>query len=399
MLGTYRTAIIISLILLTTFLLLVLRPQLSNFTHHAPLHPFITTPRSDILNDTLGFSKVFVINLPNRTDRRDAMTLATTITNITATFVHGISGDEVPPSVLPTDSGNNRSISKGNIGSWRAHMNTLRRVIEEGLESALILEDDVDWDIRLKSQLQIFARAAWAFTSSSPLHNPLLSLDNDNIPISQLPDHHHPNGQGWRSPYGDDGFWDVLWLGHCGTELPGEGSKRVIIPNDLTVPVPKHLKPHPFALQDSEIAELYPAHTRLVHVSHGTTCTQAYAVSQAGARKLLWQFGLQSLTTGWDLMLRDWCDGNYTTTTTTDSKRYKPVCVTVQPPLFSHHFGKGPAAASDITAPGGGFANSNDKKEMSPYIRLSVRLNMRRLLVQGDNTGIGEGALEDQYPD
>lgn len=64
-----------------------------------------------------------------------------------------------------------------------------------------------------------------------------------------------------------------------------------------------HLKAHPFALKDA-LAEQYPPHARVVHASSATTCTQAYAVSQQGARKLLWQFGLQTLTNGWDFMLK-----------------------------------------------------------------------------------------------
>lgn len=52
------------------------------------------------------------------------------------------------------------------------------------------------------------------------------------------------------------------------------------------------------------------------------------------------------------------------------------MCVTVQPPLFSHFYGKG--MGSDIVAPGGGFLKT--EREMTPYIRVSVRLNMGRLV-------------------
>ncbi len=289
------------------------------------------------------------------------------------------------------------------------------------MTSALILEDDADWDIRLRSQLQVFAQAARAFTQPTTSGSREAFADRYShdsgiqaeISLSQLP--HEPQPK--LTPYGDD--WDVLWLGHCGTELPRRpttatadnkedktSSKRatsykpplleVSIPNDPTVPEPRHLKGHPFALQDS-LAELYAPHTRIVHASSKTACSQAYAVSQQGARKLLWQFGLQSLTAGWDLVLRDWCDGLYPNTEESGkggkgSARVgkHPVCVTIQPPLFSHHYGKG--AASDISAPGGGFVNKD--KEMTPYIRLSVRLNMGRLV-----NGAGLDDLVDQFPD
>ncbi len=254
--------------------------------------------------------------------------------------------------------------------------------MQSNITSALILEDDADWDVRLKAQMQQFAQAATAFTV--PVEgqtraeqcrvlpgSPELSLAHDisDLPLPTL------------TPYGDD--WDVLWLGHCGTEFPAATTTpdrpphlRVVIDNDATVPPAKHLKPHPFALQDA-LGERYPPHTRVVHAAAGTACTQAYAVSQQGARRLLARFGLRTLTAGWDLMLRDWCDGLYASAKVADGGREKvPVCVTVQPPLFSHHYGTG--SASDIVAPGGGFVNLD--KEMTPYVRVSVRLNMGRLV-------------------
>jgi hypothetical protein len=105
--------------------------------------------------------------------------------------------------------------------------------------------------------------------------------------------------------------------------------------------------------------------------------------------KLLYRFGTRTFTTGWDLMLGDWCGGVYDRGVSDEGKE-RPVCVTVQPPLFVQHYGRG--GASDITAPGGGFIDRG--KEMSPFVRLSVRLNMGRLV-----RGEGEGELEDQWPD
>ncbi|KAK3305266.1 glycosyltransferase family 25 protein [Chaetomium strumarium] len=381
----------------------------------------------DIQNRTLGFQHIFAINLPPRTDRRDAMTIAASLSNLNVTWIDGIAGNDVLDEVLPGNSESRQSgFTVGNKGSWRAHMNVLQRIVHENITSALILEDDADWDVRLKRQLQVFARAARAFTQPTSRHGQTLARERERhhntarpeVHINQLPrritHHHHQAGP---SPYGTD--WDVLWLGHCGTEFPSTISRsnnsktppnnqlsppsllRVTIPNDKTVPSPHHLKPHPFALPDA-LASQYPPHTRVVHASHGTVCTQAYAVSQQGARRLLWRFGLQTVMAGWDLMLRDWCDGLlYSTTTTTmtgdatgagvdeeeeeekenEWRRRKgrgrgPVCVTVQPPLFSHHYG--PGAASDIMAPGGGFVNR--EREMTPYVRVSVRLNMERLV-------------------
>ncbi|KAK0615574.1 hypothetical protein B0T17DRAFT_592351 [Bombardia bombarda] len=406
MLYSYRTLVLTLVTLVSLFLLL--RPLRLNDLSRLKHGKVLNNGSPEILNSTLGFQQVFVINLPARTDRRDAMTLAAALCEMRVTYIDGVSGDNILNKVLPADSFD-KHISKGNKGSWRAHMNALKAVIQQNMTSALILEDDADWDVRIKPQLQQFAQAALVFTQ--PIKGSAKSTLADsstanpaNLPLDSLP----PDLKPKLTPYGDN--WDVLWLGHCGTDFPNavksptikaasaEGNPtsqshhppllRVIIPNDDTVPSPAHLKPHPFALPDP-LATAYPPHTRVVHASSGTICTQAYAVSQQGARKLLWQFGLQTFTTGWDLMLRDWCDGGYVGEGS-GMGRERPVCVTVQPPLFSHHFGNG--AASDIAAAGGGFVSK--EKEMTPYVRLSVRLNMGRIVegVEGDG-------LVDQWSD
>ncbi|KAI1211880.1 glycosyltransferase family 25 protein [Annulohypoxylon truncatum] len=370
----------------------------------------------DIFNRTLGFSEIFVINLPSRTDRRDAMALAGAVSNLTFTWIDGVSSDQIGHDNAPAK---NEIRSSGAKGSWRSHMNALQAVVKNGIGSALILEDDIDWDIRLKSQLQIFASASrtWLRESRSE-ENPVRLLDF--VPFSlqkeddgtanmesgkdtiQLDHNMGADGLAHRTAYGDG--WDVLWLGHCGTDFPSDKSQlsplRIAIPGDDTVPVPKHLKPHPFASRD-RLGEIYPPHTRVVHASNGTVCSLAYAVSHKGARNLLSKFE-SHYDTQWDLMLQKWCEGGYTIgdkskptpePDTDDeaismSRGVRPVCLTVQPPLFSHHYAKG--GASDIQGQGGGYARGAG----TPYIRLSVRENLRRLVA-----GASTAEMVDQLPD
>ncbi|KAK4221853.1 hypothetical protein QBC38DRAFT_491230, partial [Podospora fimiseda] len=295
------------IILLFVILLLVMKPRTKLQQSGSALQYLKTLQREspEISNATLGFQQIFVINLPERTDRRDALTLAAALTEIGVTWIDGISGQQVLDKTLPSDNAG-KAISKGNKGSWRAHMNALQRIVQHNITTALILEDDADWDIRLKAQLQIFAQAAKAFTQRIPgqaKQSFAQRLQADGLKgyardIDKLPYVVPPK----ISPYGDD--WDILWLGHCGTEIPTESNSasyntsnlKVIIPDDDTVPPPKYLKAHPFALQD-ELAEMYPPNTRVVHIARSNTCTQAYAVSQQGARRLLYQFGLQTFTT------------------------------------------------------------------------------------------------------
>jgi len=371
------------------------------------------------------------------------MALAGAVSGLQLSYVDGVRGSDVEDRTLPADA-LDRRILPGNKGSWRAHMNALRtwvtlpsstsgrltrepsRIVERNISTALILEDDVDWDVRVKSQMQSFALASRIFvqpvtgrshaiskvytpepgtTSTSEDLKP--AKDRNVLPVRSAPAYDKPV----VSPYGD--AFDVLWLGHCGTEFPahppalsrqhegfsGPGAGRpaqlpllrVTAARDATVPAPRHLRPHPFANPDA-MAEQFAAHTRVVHAASATACTLAYAVSQAGARRLLRQFALETFTTGWDLMLGAWCDGLYMERGGGRGRGAKgertPVCLAVQPPLFSHYLDE--AKGSDIQAQGGGYLH----KTGSQYIRLSVRANLRRLV-----EGSEEKDLVDQWPD
>lgn len=352
----------------------------------------------------------------------------------------------------------------------------------------MILEDDVDWDIRLKSQLQDFAMASQAYLQPqassfglgsrpslmkqytppnmrlpprqgagalmdlAPLaqHSGLTPYVTVNLSLpfsaghlsrSSLPRVVPPRS----SPYGDG--WDVLWLGHCGTELPAAQGPyyrhptaphpvqpqpllRLALAPDHTVPQPAYLRPHPFANQDP-VSSLYPPHTRLVHAAgEGTACTLGYAVSRRAAGRLLAQLGgggWGRLEKGWDIALGEWCGGvgtdtddaalaggqsladeamrewealNNITTPMADAPgqppawapRRPPVCVAVEPPLVSHHLPTlrsedGTGGGSDIQGVGGGMVGL-DEAARTPYVRRSVRMNLRRLM--------GVGAEDDE---
>jgi len=272
--------------------------------------------------------------------------------------------------------------------------------VERNLTTALVLEDDVDWDIRLKSQMQSFSLASRAFltdldgTEEYPQPESLTSKAKDTNVFEA------PYSTSHTTPYGED--WDILWLGHVGADLPADyktgGNKNhpprslsvVTIPDDDTVPSPNHLKPHPFADAPDHFSELYPAHSRLVHESRETIGAQGYAVSQRGARRLLWQFGVDSFTNGWDILMRDFCDGLYSGDKVEGTR---PVCLTVQPPLVSHHYARG--GESDIHGVGGGYM----KKYGSPYIRHSVKLNMGTLVATGSLAPDEQARVKDQWPD
>jgi hypothetical protein len=122
------------------------------------------------------------------------------------------------------------------------------------------------------------------------------------------------------SPYGDPENWDILWLGYCGAGFPRQpadtessiGRHNILLadPNDPTVPMPGHLRAHPFGPVDA-LGETHEPHTRVYHrASGGALCTVAYEVSQRGARRLLHKFGIKKWSRVWDVEMGDWCAGD-----------------------------------------------------------------------------------------
>jgi len=247
--------------------------------------------------------------------------------------------------LIPVKGTNRTQLWENNLGSWRAHMNAIRAVIENRLSSALIMEDDVDWDVNIKSQLSIFAPGARqiADTSSSP-----------------VPD----------SPYGSE--WDVLWLGHCGEHFPemvepkldNPDVRKYIIENDATVPGFGPETPKGFIRWRE-----YPEHSRFVHRTGAPICTYAYALSYKGAQKLLYALSVDGLRGPFDNSLSDLCRYQF----------HGVNCVSVTPPFFSHHKSKGYMSGdSDIQRYGGG-GEVREKGETENIV-YSARLNIEQML-------------------
>lgn len=91
-----------------------------------------TTSEMDrVLNGTLGFEKVFVVGLPERTDKRDALTLTSSLTGFSLDWINGVRGEDIPDKAIPFGA-DREKLWNNNLGSWRGHMNAVRRYV--GLE-------------------------------------------------------------------------------------------------------------------------------------------------------------------------------------------------------------------------------------------------------------------------
>jgi hypothetical protein len=76
----------------------------------------------------LQFQKPLVIIMPERTDRRDAVSLAAAVSNMNVEFEMGVRGESILEDALPPGGQAERlKLGKGIEGSWRSHMNALQQ--------------------------------------------------------------------------------------------------------------------------------------------------------------------------------------------------------------------------------------------------------------------------------
>lgn len=154
--------------------------------------------------------------------------------------------------------------SRGTLISSRKLIRSLTsRMVQNNISSALILESDADWDVRIHEIMQPAAKGIqtlvdWPFTI----------------------EHHNVDQQLY--PYGDS--WDILWIGHCGSNR--DGNVRAYAWNDTSVP-PEN---HEWSFDLGLTSEQHTPGTRTVFQFGRTTCTTGYAISNAGAHKLVKYF-------------------------------------------------------------------------------------------------------------
>ena len=176
----------------------------------------------------------------------------------------------------------------GSARAWLAHLDLLKYVIASGISSALIVEDDVDWDVNVKTQMRLVSDNVREFMQAPATDS---------------------------SPFGSG--WDVLWLGHCGDEL---AEWNIDYADDTIVDVQiftgwskKYL-----------LTQYLPLGHRAVQFVQDAGCTFGYGVTREGSRKILHFLGAGQ-DEAFDVGLMSQCvNGNLK-------------CLTVLPELMHHY--------------------------------------------------------------
>jgi GR25 family glycosyltransferase involved in LPS biosynthesis len=242
------------------------------------------------------------------------------------------------------------TVALGDYGVWRAHMNVYQDMVQNRIQTALILEDDADWDVLLRHQMVEFARGTRAIQSAT-------------LPM--------------RSPYGDN--WDLLALGHIGVNnKPNKDQKYWVTPNDPTVIAESRRtwsrKP------DVSTPKLGGDHTRIVLEVSKFTGAAAYALSLRGAATLLYDQSMLPNAQAIDVAMLALCRHDPYGT---------PFCLGAYPMIFGRYRAIGPEskdsdrrASSNELEPGtGGFQSGKERLQPeSEFTVFSTSLNIWRLM-------------------
>ena len=289
---------------------------------------------SDITNSTLGFGKMYAVSR-HGSSRREALLRAAKLTSLDITI-------PVQPNWTNTDIHNlkaaeNSTLDKGSALAWLGHLNALKQFLTDGGDTALILEDDVDFDTHIRTQ-QI-PQTAYA--------------------IRELVD----SQQGY---YGATEKWDLIWLGHCGDSFsPSRGSELAKIKgySDPTMPVSRDLHPWTRSFME-DIGAL--SQQRLVHESVSPLCSFAYSVTRHAAQRIVNELAhrepirsAEHPCKAFDVRLLESC------------RDHGLRCITVNPELF-HHSG----VNSEISLVSQGVIKEESTTEtaiQTPNIRCSAR--------------------------
>jgi len=322
--------------------------RISNFEANKP-----TSSPSDISNSTLGFQEVFVVNLPERTDKRDAIAVQASLTNITFKLSAGVRGDTISDKAKPYGM---EKLRPAEVGAWRAHLNVLQKMVENRISSALILEDDADWDVSIKTQMAEFARGTrWLTNTTGPSY----------------------------SPYGEG--WDILWIGHCSAHSHHSDPRRWVIRKDLTVPPPSERGSmlQPYDLGYWEGAPNFDTQTRIIYKAGYGFCFAGWALSLRGAEKILYQLSMLPYELHVDLGVAEMCaHGTYNITCLAPFPAY----VGVSKPAGNSSRGSdivdgnGQGRAGDLSARDNAAAKFRKEPE-SERVVFSTRINVPQLLV------------------
>lgn len=308
---------------------------------HCSIHlPSLTGPKHErTANSTLGFGNIYAVSREG-SPRRHSLIEAVALTNLDITIP--VQPSWTDQEIADIYASENSTMTRGSALAWLGHRNVLENFLSSSDETALILEDDVDWDTRIRTQ-QI-PQTAYAIRE-------LLTSHDDY--------------------YGSTDSWDVIWLGHCGDYFnASRGSDIATIKafNDPAMPDLQDL--HPWTQDFLHEIGAHQNQQRLVHESVRPLCTFAYGITRTAATRILNELAIREPLRdaehpciAYDVRLLESCRD--------EGLR----CISVNPELF-HHSDVGSEiakATEDISIETEGTAHRRPVESPTTNIRCSAR--------------------------
>lgn len=302
------------ILLLTTLATLILLILLHRKNHTSTPPP----PSLEKANATLGFGSILAVS--RALSRRQASLLwAANLTDLEIAIPPQPAWTEADLRAFRLDEGS--TISNGSALAWLGHLHALRQFLATSQETALVIEDDVDWDISVRThQIPLLAASIRALLS------PGSATANSKA------------GETYWAPLDQ---WDILYPGHCDDILPPNSPSDPLHPlhdphilyRDATVP--PHVLLHPDTSHFLHALRI-PASTRVVHRTTAPFCTFAYAVTRASAARIVRDYGVEKEgVDAFDVQLLEACRGVLR-------------CFSVAPELFHYADGRSVIASVDM---------------------------------------------------
>lgn len=215
------------------------------------------SPQEQAGNATLGFEKILTVAYSRNSWRTRGLLAAARKTNLDVEVPEQpyVSEEEVTDFLTHSPEAYKRE--RGSAKVWMVHRDMLKYIVMSGTQTALILEDDADWDVNIHYQMQLLSTAIRNLTNAS--------ADD-------------------RSPYGSK--WDVIWLGHSGDQSFNTATPHVEYTDPTTFPFQS------YAWWTKTFLEQYnKAGHRSVQWPIEPTGLIAYAVNVGVAQKILHHLG------------------------------------------------------------------------------------------------------------
>ncbi|KAE8355892.1 hypothetical protein BDV28DRAFT_128072 [Aspergillus coremiiformis] len=228
------------------------RSQTTRILTSSPSETSIVSPTHSASNTTLGFQSILALSAGPSWRTRGLMAAA----NLTGLSIYIPPQPPIHPDLVTVFETIGREDTQirpthGASIAWLAHLDIVKYTIQANLDTALIIEDDVDWDVSIRSQMIRIAESVRNLTDTNTLE---------------------------PAPYGR--AWDVLWIGHCGEFW--EKSIETVLYKDPTA------CPHrSYVGWAKTYMYLLPNRHRAVYRSAHPVCSFAYALSRNGSRKVI----------------------------------------------------------------------------------------------------------------